>query len=113
MILNDLQEAHFRASHFLKNQKRKPIDYLFYLLSDSKCANVYLFILAKPVSKLATVVGSFTALSTESSLMVKCLPIKLLAAATTLSIPFSLKLALENTFPEPCWLIWSPEVNNK
>ena len=55
---------------------RKPIDFLFYLLSDSKCANVYLFISAKLVSKLAMLVGSFTVSSTESSLMVKCRPIK-------------------------------------
>merc|ERR1712065_85486 len=64
------------------------------------CANASRFTLARLASRSVTPAGSFTALSTVSSPMGRCLRTRPLAAATTLSTPFSLRLVLGSTSPE-------------
>merc|ERR1711988_1543220 len=55
----------------------------------------------KPVSKLVTPAGSFSASSTVSSLMVKCHPINPSVVVTTLSTPSSPRLVPVSTSQEP------------
>merc|ERR1711988_1067748 len=55
----------------------------------------------KPVSKLVTPAGSFSASSTVSSLMVKCHPINPSVVVTMLSTPSSPRLVQVNTSQEP------------
>merc|ERR1712198_519757 len=66
-------------------QRRKPFKF-----KHQSCVSAFLFTLAKPVAKSATPVGSSTALSMESNLMVTCHLTRL--SGTTLSKLFSLKL---------------------
>jgi len=53
--------------------------------------------LVKPVSKLVTLVGNYSASNTVSSLTVKCHPTKLSEVVMMLSTLSSVKLVPENT----------------
>ena len=63
--------------------------------------------LDKLVARLVTPAGNCTALSMESSQMVRCHQTRPLEVVTTLSIPSSARLELESTFQELSLLIWS------
>ena len=67
--------------------------------------SVFLFMLAKRVSKLATLAGNCTAWSTAFNQMVKCQATRPLAVEMTLSILSSVKLELESTSLEQFLLI--------
>merc|ERR1711881_316146 len=73
----------------------------------SKCVNVSQSTLVKLVYKPVTPVGNYTALSMESSRMVKCQATRPLEVEMTPSTPSSVKLELENTFQERFLLIWN------
>merc|ERR1711934_1302358 len=64
-----------------------------------------------PVSKLVTPAGSSSASSTESSLMVKCLPINPSVVVTTLSTPSSPRLVPVSTSPDASSSISSPPLS--
>merc|ERR1711915_447335 len=67
----------------------------------SICVNVSQSTLDKPVSRSVTPAGNCTALSMESSLMVKCQVTKPLEVEMIPSTPSSVRLELENMFQEP------------
>ena len=69
--------------------------------------SVSLYTLGKLASRLATLAGSFTALSTASSPMVRCRPTRLSAEGTIPSTRSSARPVLESTFLVPCSLTWS------
>merc|ERR1712048_244458 len=66
----------------------------------SQCAKSFPSTSVKPVSKLVTPAGSFSASSTVSSLMVKCHPINPSVVVTMLSTPSSPRLVPVSTFPD-------------
>merc|ERR1712142_88273 len=68
--------------------------------NQSKCVNVSQSTLDKLVYKSVTPVGSCTALSMASSLMVKCQVTRPLEVEMILSTPSSVRLEQENTFLE-------------
>merc|ERR1712136_649652 len=70
------------------------------LSSKATCVNVSQSTLDKLVYKSVTPAGNCTALSMESSLMVKCQVTKPLEVEMIPSTPSSVKLELENTFQE-------------
>merc|ERR1712139_348830 len=67
----------------------------------SQCAKLFPSMSVKPVSKLVTPAGSFSASSTVSSLMVKCHQTNLLEVVMMLSTPSSPKLVPVSTSQEP------------
>merc|ERR1712048_11191 len=66
----------------------------------SQCAKSFPSTSVKPVSKLVTPAGSFSASSTVSSLMVKCHPINPSVVVTMLSTPSSPRLVPVSTSPD-------------
>ena len=76
-------------------------------LSFSFSASVFLCTLAKPEFRLVTLVGSCTAWSMESSLMVKCPVTRQSVEEMIPSTHFSARLEQENTFLAPSLLIWN------
>merc|ERR1712139_395526 len=67
----------------------------------SQCAKLFPSMSVKPVSKLVTPAGSFSASSTVSSLMVKCHPINPSVVVMMPSTPSSPRLVLVSTSQEP------------
>ena len=62
----------------------------------------------RPVSRLATPAGSFTAWNMASSRTVRCPVIKPSEVETTPSTPSSVRLELGSTYPELSLWTWSP-----
>ena len=67
------------------------------------------FMLDKLESKLAMHAGSSTAWSMESNQTAKCPLIRPLEVVMIPSTPSSVRLELENMFPELCSVIWSQQ----
>merc|ERR1712071_740401 len=87
--------------------------HFFILLSNflpkkSKCVNVFLSTLVKPVSRLVTPAGSCTAWSMASNLMVRCHLTSLSVVVMTRSTPSSPRPDRESMYPVLFSLIWSP-----
>merc|ERR1712086_772239 len=74
--------------------------FTFFQKTTFKCEKSFLSISVNAVSKLVTPAGSFSALSTESSLTVKCHPINPSVVVMTLSTPSSPRLVLVSTSQE-------------
>merc|ERR1712048_784570 len=77
----------------------------------SQCAKSFPSTSVKPVSKLVTPAGSFSASSTVSSLMVKCHPINPSVVVTMLSTPSSPRLVPVSTSPDASSSISSPPLS--
>lgn len=92
-----------RISIFLGNSAILTFAFFFSIYS----VNVSLSMLARLVSRLVTPAGSCTALSTASSPMVRCPPIRLSVVAMTHSTPSSARPAPASMCPVPCLLTWS------
>ena len=83
---------------------------IFVILTQPFCelcnsVSVFQSTLAKPESRLETLVGSCTAWSMEFSLMAKCRATRLSAEETIPLTRFSARLGQENTFLVLCSLI--------
>merc|ERR1711935_320474 len=87
--------------------------FTFFQKTTFKCEKSFQSISDKPVSKLVTPVGNSSALSTESSQMVKCHPINLSVVVTMPSTPSSPRLVLVSTFQEPSSLILNQPLSMK
>merc|ERR1712086_574351 len=74
--------------------------FTFFQKTTFKCEKLFLSTSVKPVSKLVTPAGSSSALSTESSLTVKCHPINPSVVVMMLSTPSSPRLVLVSTSQE-------------
>ena len=78
-------------------------------LFSTNSASVSLSMLAKPESRLVTVVGNCTVWSMESSPTVRCPVTRPSAVETIRSTLSSARPALESTFRELCLLTWSQQ----
>merc|ERR1711935_330280 len=87
--------------------------FTFFQKTTFKCEKSFQFTSDKPVSKLVTPVGSSSALSTESSQMVKCHPTNLSVVVTMPSTPSSPRLVLVSTFQELSSLISNQPLSMK
>merc|ERR1712166_1286110 len=75
--------------------------FTFFQKTTFKCEKLFLSTSVRPVSKKVTPVGSSSALSTESSQMVKCHPTNPSVVVMMLSTPSSPRLVPVSTFQEP------------
>merc|ERR1712127_858036 len=75
--------------------------FTFFQKTTFKCEKLFLSTSVRPVSRLVTPAGSSSALSTESSQMVKCHPTNPSVVVMMLSTPSSPRLVPVSTFPEP------------
>merc|ERR1712086_78429 len=75
--------------------------FTFFQKTTFKCEKLSLSTSVRPVSRLVTPAGSSSALSTESSQMVKCHPTNPSVVVMMLSTPSSPRPVPESTFPEP------------
>merc|ERR1712110_270812 len=75
-----------------------------------KGVNVSPSMLARPVARWAMPAGSFTALSTASSLTAPCPLTRLLEVETTLSTPSSQRPVPANMSPVLSSLTWNPQL---
>merc|ERR1711935_1295475 len=87
--------------------------FTFFQKTTFKCEKLFLSTSVNAVSRSVTPVGSSSALSTESSQMVKCHPTNPSVVVMMLSTPSSPRLVLVSTFQDPSSSISSQPLSMK